>query len=110
MPEIERRGTGGSAVGLLIIAASVIALIAVVAWAFMQPGFFDEVVNIAAIVLVALVVVLIVSYIVFGVLAVAMYASKGEIVQKGVDHSLEDIRGVEGRTLDDDGNDIRKDE
>ena len=110
MSEIERRETWRSAVGLLIIAAAVIALIAIVAWAFMQPGFFDEVVNIVAIVAIALVVVLIVAYIVFAVLAVAMYASKGEIVQKGVDHSLEDIRGVEGRTLDDDGNDIRKDE
>lgn len=110
MSEIERRGTGRSALGLVVIAVLVIAIIAVVAWALAQPGFLDELVNIIAVVAVVLVIVLIIAYIVFGVLAVAMYASKGEIVQKGVDHSLDDVRGVEGRTLDDEGNDVRKDD
>lgn len=110
MSEIERRGTGRSALGLVVIALLVIAIITVVAWAFTQSGFLDEVVNIIAVGAVVLVIVLIIAYIVFGVLAVAMYASKGEIVQKGVNHSLGDVKGVEGRTLDDEGNDIRRDD
>ena len=55
---------------------------------------------------VAIAIVLVVAYIAYAVLAVAEYAYKGDIVQKGVDHSIDDVRGVEGRTLDDDRNDI----
>ena len=106
----EKKGTGKSAVGLLVIAVLVVAIIAALAWAFTQPGFLEEAVNVIAIVLVVLVLVCIIAYVAYAVLAVAYYAAKGEVVQKGVDHSIDDIRGVEGRTLDDDGNDLdRKD-
>lgn len=101
----ETKGTGKSAVGLLVIVVAIIALIAVVAWAFTQPGFLDELVNVLVVVAVAIVVIAVVAYIAYAVLAVAYYAKKGEVVQHGVDHSLEDVRGVEGRTLDDDRND-----
>ena len=106
MSEIERRGTGRSAAGLAIIAALVVALIALAAWVLTRPGFLDELANVLVVAAVAIAIVLVVAYIAYAVLALAEYAYKGDIVQKGVDHSIDDVRGVEGRTLDDDRNDI----
>ncbi len=106
----EKKGTGKSAAGLLAIAVLAVAIIATLGWAFTQPGFLEEAVNVIAIVAVVLVLVCIIAYVAYAFLAVAYYAAKGEVVQKGVDHSIDDVRGVEGRTLDDDGNDLdRKD-
>ena len=102
MSEIERRGTGRSAAGLAIIAVLVVALIALTAWVLTRPGFLDELANVLVVAAVAIAIVLVVAYIAYAVLA----AYKGDIVQKGVDHSIDDVRGVEGRTLDDDRNDI----
>lgn len=107
---VERKGTGKSAVGLLAIVVLIVALIAVFAWALTQPGFAEELVNILALVVLAIVVIAIVAYIAYAFLAVGYYASKGEVVQTGVDHSIDDVVGVEGRTLDDDGNDITREE
>ncbi|MFT0899223.1 hypothetical protein [Candidatus Methanoprimaticola sp. MG2] len=101
----ERKGTGKSALGLVIIAVLIVALVAVVAWAFSQPGFLEEAVNILAIVVVALVIIAVIAYIAYAFIAVVMYATKGEVVQTGVDHSIDDVVGVEGKMLDDDGND-----
>ncbi len=103
-----RKGTGKSALGLVAIVILIVALIAVVAWAFTQPGFLESVVNVLAVVVVAVVIIAIVAYIIYAVLAVAYYATKGEVVQTGVDHSLDDVHGVDGRTLDENCEDIRK--
>lgn len=83
-----------------------VALIALTAWVLTRPGFLDELANVLVVAAVAIAIVLVVAYIAYAVLAVAEYAYKGDIVQKGVDHSIDDVRGVEGRTLDDDRNDI----
>lgn len=104
--EVQRRGTGKAALGLVGVAVLAVALVALIAWALTRPGVLESVVNVAAIVVVALVIILVIAYIVYAVLAVAYYASKGDIVQTGVDHSLDDFRGVEGRTLDERGEDI----
>ncbi len=106
----ERKGTGRSAVGLLIIAVLIIALFGAIVWAFSQPGFMEELANVLVITVVVLVIICIIAYVAYAFLAVAFYASKGEVVQKGVDHSIDDVRGVEGRTLDDDRNDLVSEE
>lgn len=100
-----RKGTGKSALALVGIAVLVVVLVALVAWAFAQPGVLESAVNILAIAVVAIVIIAIIAYIAYAVLAVAYYAAKGDVVQTGVDHSLDDVRGVEGRTLDEDRND-----
>ncbi len=102
----ERKGTGRSAAGLLVIVVLIIALFGAIAWAFSQPGFMEELANVLVITVVVLVIIIIIAYVAYAVLAVAYYASKGEVVQKGVDHSIDDVRGVEGRTLDENGDDI----
>ena len=89
-----------------VVAVLVVALIALTAWVLTRPGFLDELANVLVVAAVAIAIVLVVAYIAYAVLAVAEYAYKGDIVQKGVDHSIDDVRGVEGRTLDDDRNDI----
>lgn len=102
----ERKGTGKSAVGLLIVAVMVVVVIAAFAWALSQPGFFEELVNILVLAVIVIVAVLVAAYIAYAFIAVAMYAKKGEVVQTGVTHSIDDVKGVEGRTLDENGNDI----
>ena len=104
----ERRvGTGKSALALIAIAVLVVALVAVIAWALTQPGVLESVATVAAVVIVAVVIIAVIAYIVYAVLAVAFYAAKGDVVQTGVDHSLDDISAVEGNTMDDDRGDIR---
>lgn len=100
-----RRGTGKSALALVGIAVLIVILVALVAWALTQPGVLESVVNVLAIAVVAIVIIAIIAYIAYAVLAVAYYATKGDVVQTGVDHSLDDVRGVEGNALDEDRND-----
>lgn len=103
-----RRGTGRSALGLVALAILVVALMALIAWAFTRPGFLESVVNLVAVVVVALIIIAAIACIAYAVLAVGYYATKGDVVQTGVDHSLEDVKGVDGRTLDDDGEDAEQ--
>lgn len=104
--QTERKGTGRSALGLLAIGVLIVALIAALAWVFTQPGFLESFVNVLLVAVIVIVILAVIAVIAYGVLGLAFYATKGEIVQTGVDHSLDDIHAVEGRTLDDDGNRI----
>ena len=108
--KIEKKNTGKSAIGLLAIGVLVVILIAVIGWAFTQPGFLEKVANVIVVIVVALIIIGVIAVIAYMFIGFAMYAKKGDIVQTGVSHSLNDIRDVEKRTLDDDGNDLEKKE
>lgn len=97
----ERRPTGKSALALVGIAFLIVALVAIVIWALTQPGFLESVINIIAIVAVAAVIIAVILSIAYVVLGVAFYATKGELIQTGVDHSIDDIREVDGNMSDD---------
>ena len=51
---MKKAGTGKSALGLVLVAVGIIAIIAAVVWALMQPGVLEEVVNIAVIAILVL--------------------------------------------------------
>ncbi|MDO5861649.1 MAG: hypothetical protein Q4Q58_02485 [Thermoplasmata archaeon] len=101
----ETKPTGKSAMGLVAIGVLIVVLAVAVIWAVSQPGFMEELVNVLLLAIVAIVIIAIVAYIAYGILAIGYYATKGEVVQTGVSHSVDDIAGVEGRTIDEDGND-----
>lgn len=96
----ERRPTGKSALALVGIAVLIVALMAVIAWALMQPGFLESLINVIAIVAVAAIIIAVILAIAYVVLGVAFYATKGELVQTGVDHSIDDIQEVDGNMQD----------
>ncbi len=96
----ERKGTGKSAIGLVIIVVLAIALVGLVAWVLTQPGVLDSLVNLIVILAVAIVIIAVIAFIAVGIIGIGMYATKGEVVQTGVSHSLDDVEAVEGSTLD----------
>ncbi len=99
----ERKGTGKSAIGLAVIAILVIALIAVVAWLLTQPGVIDTLVEWILLIAGVVVVLAVIAFIAYMILGVGMYATKGEVLQTGVSHSLDDIEAVDGNNLDKEG-------
>lgn len=93
--------TGKSALGLVGLAVVIIVVIVAAAWALSQPGVLEDVLYVVAIIIVAIVVIAVVAYAVYALVAIPMYALKGEQYQEGVDYSIEDVKPVEGKSLDD---------
>ncbi len=93
--------TGKSALGLVLIAIGVIALIAVCAWALTQDGVLDAVVNILVIAIVVIVAIAIIIYAVVFLAAIPVYAMKGEQYQEGIDYDIDDVKPVKESSSDD---------
>lgn len=101
MVQTERVKTGKSGLGLLLIAAAVIVIIALVAYALTVPGVFESVVTIALYAGAAIIAVVLIIYAATLILAVPMYMAKGDVVQKDIDYSLSDVKPVENSSSDD---------
>ena len=84
-------GTGRSALMLLLIVAVIVA--AVIAL-FTVPGALESTVTVIAVILIALVAIAAIIVIFAVVLAVPMYAHKGEKYQTDVSYDLDDVRSV----------------
>ena len=93
----RKAGTGKSAAGIALIVLMVVVIVAAIAYALMQPGVLESVVTIVAIVAVVAVALIVIGYIVMALMAIPMYAYKGEQYQEGVDYILDDVVSVEGK-------------
>lgn len=93
----RKAGTGKSAAGIALIVLMVVVIVAAIAYSLMQPGVLESVVTIVAIVAVVAVALIVIGYIVMALMAIPMYAYKGEQYQEGVDYSLDDVESVEGK-------------
>ena len=93
----RKAGTGKSAAGIALIVLMVVVIVAAISYALMQPGVLESVVTIVAIVAVVAVALIVIGYIVMALMAIPMYAYKGEQYQEGVDYSLDDVESVEGK-------------
>ncbi|MDD2626514.1 MAG: hypothetical protein WCQ63_00985 [Methanomethylophilus sp.] len=90
-PRMEKRSVRVSAVG---VAALVVLLIAVVAAFFVYPSLVDVVVWAVLIIFLVILVIVVAYFLIAAIVAVPMYASKGEQVQKGAAYSLDDVKSV----------------
>lgn len=89
--------TGKSAVGLVVIAIMIVIIIAAITYVLMQPGVLESVISIVTIVAVVAVALVIIGYVAMAIMAIPMYAYKGEQYQEGVDYNLDDVKSVEGK-------------
>lgn len=93
----RKAGTGKSAVGIAVIVLMIIVIVAAIAYVLMQPGVLESLVTIVAIIAVVAVALIVIGYIAMALMALPMYAYKGEQYQEGVDHSLDDVEPVKGK-------------
>jgi uncharacterized membrane protein (DUF485 family) len=91
---LKKQGTGKSAVGLAMIAVGIVLLIGLIVWILTNPAVLDAVVTLALAIVVALVVISLIIAGIMAIIALPMYAVKGEQYQEGVDYSLSDVKPV----------------
>ena len=94
---LRRAGTGKSALGLLLVVVGVIAVAVAACYVLSMPGMMDSVINILVTVLLALCAIAVLIYVIMAVLALPMYAYKGEVYQENVDYTLDEIKTVNGK-------------
>ncbi len=99
---MERKKTWPSALMLVLLGVGVILLIALIVYALMIPGVLESILNIAVIVVIAIVAIIIIIYAVMVILAIPMYAYKGESYQKDVSYDLNDVKSVKEKNSEDD--------
>ena len=90
----KRVSTTKSAVGILAIAILAIVIVAAIAYALTNPDVLESTLTVIFIVAVVLVAAMTVIYLVIGLLAIPMYAYKGETFQTGMDYDLDDVQSV----------------
>lgn len=98
---MKKAGTGKSALGMVLIAIGIIAIIAAVVWALMQPGALEAVANIAIIAILVIFGIIIIFYAVVALAAIPIYAKKGEQYQEGIDYNMDDVKPVKESSSED---------
>lgn len=94
----RRVGQGKSALAMVVIVVMVIVIIAAVAYALTQPGVLESVVTIAVVAAVIIVAAVVIIGVAVALIALPMYAYKGERYQENVDYGLDGVEPVEGKT------------
>lgn len=95
--ETKRRST---LKGAVLLAAGIIILAAVAFYLYKNPNTFGEMLNLAMATVVVLGAVVLIFFAAMALMAVPMYAYKGEQYQEGVDYEMNDIKSV-GETSSD---------
>ena len=91
MVETKVAGTGKSALMMVLI---VVIIGAAIAALFLIPGVLDSLLIILAVIGIAILAIAAVIFIFMVILAVPMYAAKGEMYQTDIDYSLDDVKSV----------------
>ena len=91
MVEIERAGTGKSALMMVLVVAIVIAAIAAL---FLIPDAFENLMIVLAVIAIAIAAIVAVVFIFMVILAVPMYVAKGEEYQTDISYSIDDVESV----------------
>ncbi|MBR4685437.1 MAG: hypothetical protein IKP04_02790 [Candidatus Methanomethylophilaceae archaeon] len=98
---MKKTGTGKSAIGLVLVGIGIVALIGLVIWFLTVPGVLESLLFIAL----AIVVIVAIIAGIICIIALPMYAYKGEQYQEGVDYSLSDVKPVKESSSEDDNDD-----
>ena len=99
---MKKAGTGKSAIGLVLVAIGAIVLIGLAVWALTDPAIFEAVMNVVIFAVAAIVVIILIIIGIMFIMAIPMYAAKGEQYQDGVDYSLSDVKPVKESSSEDD--------
>ena len=98
----RKSSTARSAVAIILVAVLVVAIGVALYYAFTVPGIMESVTNILAIAGVVILAVIGIIALLAAVLAVPMYAYKGERYQENVNYNLDDIQPAENKKDRDD--------
>lgn len=92
-----RQSTVASGIGLLVLLALVIAAAVAVV---MNPELLESLVFIIAVVLIGVVAIAVAVLMFAGIIAIPMYMKKGVETQIDMSYSLDDVKEVDGRMVD----------
>ncbi len=104
----ERKKTGPSALMLLVLVVAVAVLIGLAVYALTFPGVLESLVTVGLVVLGVAVAVIVIVYVVMLIIAVPMYAYKGESYQKDVSYDLKGVKSVKEKSSEDDEEEEQK--
>ena len=88
---VKRNSTFGSALILLLLVATIVA---VIIWLALNPDILDDLLHIAIIAAVIVIAAIAIVYLVMIVLAIPYYAAKGEKYQTNASYDLDDVKSV----------------
>ena len=91
MVETKVEKTGKSALMMIL---TVVIIAAAIAALFLIPGALETTIIVIAVIAIAIVAIVAVFYICMVVLAVPMYAAKGEEYQTDISYSIDDVQSV----------------
>ena len=92
--DMERKKTWPSAIMMVLLAVGIVVLIALVAYVLMRPGVLEAALTAGVIILIAIVAIILIIYAVMAIIAIPMYAYKGEQYQKGASYELDDVKSI----------------
>ena len=99
---MKREKTWPSAMMLVLLGIGIIVLIAMIIYALTIPGVFESVLTAALIIVVAVAAAIIIIYALMAILAIPMYAYKGESYQNDISYDLKDVKSVKEKNSEDD--------
>lgn len=99
---LQKKKTGPSALLLLALVAAVVVLIALAVYALTFPGVLESLLKVGLMILGAAVAIIVIIYVVMIIIAVPMYAYKGESYQKDVSYDLKGVKSVKEKSSEDD--------
>jgi formate/nitrite transporter FocA (FNT family) len=98
---MKKAGTGKSALGLVMLAIGVIIMIALAIWVLMNPAVLAATLTLILFIVGAIIVIGLIILGIMFILAIPMYAAKGEQYQDGVDYSINDVKPVKESSSED---------
>ncbi len=96
--KVQRNSTTKSAIGLVIGAVLIIAVIAAVAYILISnPDITQSLVNVIVMIIIAIVVIAVAAALIIGIISIPMYAYKGETYQTEMSYDIDDVEAVKGK-------------
>lgn len=86
--------------GILLILCAV-GLVALIAYVIMTPDVLNSLINVAIVVVAAIVLIALAIFFLMAVLAIPMYMYKGEKYQTDTAYGLDDVKSVKEASSDD---------
>ncbi|MFA6710817.1 MAG: hypothetical protein WC067_05135 [Candidatus Methanomethylophilaceae archaeon] len=96
--KISKNKTGKSAIlfGLLVV-----VLVAIVVYIAYNPKILEDLAYLLIIIVIAIVIILVAVYLLMAILAVPMYAAKGESYQNDMSYDINDVKAVKETSSED---------
>jgi len=96
--KVSKNKTGKSA---LLFGLLVVALVAIVVYVAYNPWILKDLVYLLIVIVIAILIILVVVYLLMAILAVPIYAAKGESYQNDMSYDINDVKAVKETSSED---------